>query len=94
MESIGNLSTQPIIDLQYTFCNFIYNRFSFSYAVPIPFIIVLGDITVLTINGAQTLNFDQSSTSSVGFLDVNATNLAVANLNLSELFFNFQDNPG
>lgn len=89
IESVNNLSTRPIIDMQYTFCNLIYSRLSFSYFVPIPYIIELSGITVLTVNGSQTLNSSQIGTASVGFLRSNGNNSAgvvVANLNLSELF--------
>lgn len=89
IESINNSSTRPIIDMQYTFCNLIYSRLSFSYLVPIPFIIELSGMTVLTITGSQTLNYSQIVTASVGFLRTNGNNPngpVVANLNLSELF--------
>lgn len=86
IESLNNPVPNPIIDLSYTFCNLIYNRLSFAYLVPIRAIINLGDITVITVNGAQTLNFDQSITGQVGFLLAQATNLTIANLNLTEVF--------
>lgn len=86
--SENNSTTNPIIDLIYTFCNLAYNRLSFSYLVPIPFIIVCRDLTVLTVNGAQTLNSDQTLTADVGFLQTVATGqtFAIANMTLTELF--------
>lgn len=83
--SDNNPIAQPIMDLSYTTCNIAYNRLSFSYLVPIDFIIICGETTVLTVNGAQTFISDQTLTSNVGFLQVNGgATSSIANMNLIE----------
>lgn len=80
----------PILRIGYALCNFTYDVLAFSYAVNIPYIIVISDGGILHMNGKQTFNSDQTLASDVGFVSVSATSFAGFRANIVELFITSQ----
>lgn len=93
--NIQNINIQttlsvPAILCSSSFVNVSYDSFAFAYVNPIQFIVVVGDVCILHMNGARTYNADQTFNSDVGFAQITSGNYSAIRCNFIELFLTGQ----
>lgn len=91
--NIQNISSQndissPIVLVDHLFCNLTYDKFAYSFTSPIPYIIVMGDVCVIHINGNQTYNANQVG--DVGFAFISGSNFSGLRCKFIEFYITSQ----
>ena len=85
-----NILPNPIIMGSTSFFNLTYDTFAFTYSNPIPYIIVLGDVCIMHMDGARTYNSSQGLLDDVGFVQISSVNFSAIRCSFTEFFLTSQ----
>lgn len=80
-----NTLANPVIVCRTSRVNLTYDVFSFTYLVPISFMIVVSERGVLNMQGIRTYNSDIAAGNDIGFIQVSSANYASVKCKFTEL---------